>query len=489
MLSRFGYDIEVFERCDDVGGVWSASRRYPGLRTQNGKATYAFSDFPFPRGVAEWPTGEQVQAYLSAYVERFGLAPRLRLGTEVVAADLDEAAGMWASQSVNAARGELVRSSFEHLVVANGVYCDPFVPTFEGADQHASAGGQVVHTSELRDLETARDRDVVVVGYGKSACDVAEAVSEVAASTTVVARQLLWKVPRHVGGILNYKYLVLTRLGEALFRSPELRGPDRLLHVRGLEPGPRMLSALRAIATRQDRLGELGLVPDGPFEEIARSTVSMTTDRFFAKVRRGKIAVCRDAEVAGLHAAGGRPLAELADGSRLPADLIVCGTGHRQHVPFLAQPLQRRITDTCGNFKLYRQTLPLSVPNLTFAGYNSSFLCPLSAEIGALWVAALGMGSIELPPTDEMRVRVRQRLRWSEERTQGRHAHGGSVIPFSMHSIDEMLNDIGLDISRFTRLRQWLLPIAPTAYRSLEKRLLERRGTLETLEHNSLAAG
>ncbi|MEK8104863.1 hypothetical protein NKG94_06005 [Micromonospora sp. M12] len=49
---------------------------------------------------------------------------------------------------------------------------------------------------EFHDIEAARDRNVLVVGYGKSSCDVAVPVSEVAAQTHVVARGLLWKMPR-----------------------------------------------------------------------------------------------------------------------------------------------------------------------------------------------------------------------------------------------------------------------------------------------------
>ena len=44
-----------------------------------------------------------------------------------------------------------------------------------------------------------------------------------------------------------------------------------------------------------------------------------------------------------------------------------------------------------------------------------------------------------------------------------------------MRNIDEMLEDIGLEIGRANRLRQWLLPVDPRAYRSIEQRLLKRR--------------
>jgi dimethylaniline monooxygenase (N-oxide forming) len=329
---------------------------------------------------------------------------------------------------------------------------------------------------------------VLVVGYGKSACDVAEAVSEVAASTTVVARRLLWKMPRRVAGVLNYKYLLLTRLGEGLFRHPESRGPERLLHARWLPLAPRMLGAVQAVAAAQDRLRQSGLLPPGTFGELANSTGSLTTDRFFAKVRRGRIAVHRDAHVARLFADSGRPVAELTNGEQVRADLVICGTGYRQRVPFLGQELERRIGDGRGNLALYRHVLPIDVPRLTFAGYNSSFFSPLSAEIAALWTAALLAGRVTLPPREEMRAQVHARVRWMEARTGGRHARGANVIPFSMHNVDELLGDLGVGISRAARLREWLLPIDPRAYRSIERRLLEELPAPEPDAAPSLAA-
>ena len=61
-LRQFGFTVTVFEKESDIGGVWSASRRYPGLTTQNPRETYAFSDFPMPTSYPEWPSGTRMQA-------------------------------------------------------------------------------------------------------------------------------------------------------------------------------------------------------------------------------------------------------------------------------------------------------------------------------------------------------------------------------------------------------------------------------------------
>ena len=85
-LKQAGHDVVVFDKTPDVGGVWSGTRRYPGLTTQSAKATYALSDFPMPRDYPEWPTGEQVQTWLAAYAATFDLDQHLRLNTEVTRA-------------------------------------------------------------------------------------------------------------------------------------------------------------------------------------------------------------------------------------------------------------------------------------------------------------------------------------------------------------------------------------------------------------------
>ena len=279
-----------------------------------------------------------------------------------------------------------------------------------------------------------------------------------------------------LGDVLNYKYLLLTRLGEALFPYLDPDGVQRLLH--GPVPvADAMVGSVQSVITRQLKLDDLGLRPHGPLQDIARSTISLATDDFYARVAAGRIGVRRDERIVRLLGEpGGTPAVELAGGDVLRADLVICGTGFHQRVPFLAAEVQRELTDAAGDFELYRQILPLSVPNLAFCGYNSSFFSPLSAEVAALWIAALLGRDLPLPSLDDRRADVRRRLVWMNRRTQGKHAHGTNVVPFSMHNIDEMLGDLGLDVPRSVRLKQWLVPVDPSPYADVAARLRERHG-------------
>ncbi|WP_113699893.1 flavin-containing monooxygenase [Nonomuraea lactucae] len=466
VLTQAGHEVQVFDKAPDVGGVWSRTRRYPGLTTQSPKTQYALSDFPMPADYPEWPTGEQVQAYLAAYAAEFGLEGGLRLDTEVLAA---RAVGdAW---TVEVPAGT---ETFDRLVVANGVFCEPAVPDFPGLEDFTAAGGRLCPGTGFHDAEEARDKHVLVVGYGKSACDVTVAISEVAASTDVIARQMLWKVPRKVGGFLNFKMLLLTRMGEALFRYIRLRGFEKFLHGPGDGLRRNMINSIGSVSVRQFGLKRLGLLPGGQMEDIVRGAIGLSTEGFFEGVAAGAITVRRDRTIVRLLAEAGRPMAELSDGTTLPADLVVCATGFTQGVPFLDDDVCERLLDERDNFLLYRQILPLDVPGLYFNGYNSSFFSPLNAEMAAVWIAAALADAVPLPDPRAMRQAVVDQLAFMDVATGTHHCRGTKIIPFSMHNVDEVLDDLGLNISARVRAAHWLNPINPAAYRGVTPALLRR---------------
>lgn len=108
------------------------------------------------------------------------------------------------------------------------------------------------------------------------------------------------------------------------------------------------------------------------------------------------------------------------------------------------------------------------------SGYNSSLFCPTSSEVGALWIASyLARGTSRLPSPTSRQELTRSDLEWLEERNKGKHACNTNLVPFSLHSIDDTLSDIGIQLSLGQRLMQWLLPVNPSAYASLVPKLKE----------------
>jgi cation diffusion facilitator CzcD-associated flavoprotein CzcO len=467
VLKQAGHEVVVWDKAPDVGGVWSRTRRYPGLTTQSPKAQYSLSDFPMPRDYPEWPTGTQVQAYLASYASHFELDQALRLSTEIASAAAAPDGG-WTITADTAAE------HVDKLVVANGIFCEPAVPRYPGEAEFTAAGGRVLAGTELHDAEEARGKRVLVVGYGKSACDVTVPVSQVAASTDMIARHLLWKVPRRIGGFLNFKMLLLTRMGEALFKYLRPRGVEKFLHGPANGVRGNMINSIGSASVRQFGLKRLNLIPPGQMEDIVRGAIGLATEGFFEGVAAGRIVVHPNRTIVRLLADGGTPTAELDDGTRLPADLIVCATGFTQGVPFLPADITRRVLDDRGNFMLYRQIRPVEVPDLYFNGYNSSFFSPLNAEMAALWIAADLADAVALPESAAMRRQVAEQLAFMDAATDTHQCRGGKIIPFSMHNVDEVLGDLDVNISAVVRAWHWLMPVDPAAYRRVTPTVLSR---------------
>ena len=471
-----GFEVTVFEKEDELGGVWARSRRYPGLATQNPRDSYAFSDFPMPASYPDWPSGEQVQAYLAAYADRFGVTPHLRLATRVTRAEPSPGgrAG-WRLRATDEA-GRAETHDVDWLVVCNGVFSAPFLPDLPGRAEFEAAGGRVLHSTGVRSLEEASGKRVVVVGFAKSAADAAVAAAGAAREVTLVHRRALWKMPKRFFGRVHLKYVLTTRFSEALFRYRRLAGFERLLHSAGRPLVWLFWRGIERHLRRAFALDASGLVPEEPIEDLVGCGLSLASGGFYERVADGTVRL-RRGEVARM-APGA---VELADGTRLEADLVVFGTGFRQELPFLADHLLEQVRGDDGNFRLHRNILPLALPRLAFVGYNSSLYSQLTSEIGARWLVEHVQGRIPLPPAPEMHREIEARLAWLRAERPNHMASGTCVVPFNFHYLNDLLRDMGARTWRTrNRLREYLMPVDPSLYADLGAELAAKRARLAT---------
>lgn len=199
-----------------------------------------------------YPPGPLVQQYIHAYADHFGLKEHIRLKTPLQKVERNSRSGSWTLTTAAGASAE-----FDFVVSAVGVYNAPFVPEARGgsaswlmrrlrfhykrlapAPQHeaqrddasappsprtrpartqtagaASFKGAQVPAPEFTSAEAARGRDVVVVGAGKSALDIAAAAAMWGAkSVTVLQRRVHWPLAPFIGGIIPYEFAAYSRL-------------------------------------------------------------------------------------------------------------------------------------------------------------------------------------------------------------------------------------------------------------------------------------
>jgi cation diffusion facilitator CzcD-associated flavoprotein CzcO len=432
VLRDDGFDVTVLEKEPAFGGVWIESRTYPGLRTNNSRNTYAFSDHPYERSADLFPTAEQVRGYLASYVARFELTPLIRLSTEVDRVSRSE------DGFEVAVRGPDGPTSMhcDFVVVCAGTFSEPQVPEIPGVDRFA---GTVVHSSQATDPALVVGKRVVVMGAGKSALDCAAWAAQCAQRCTLVFRAPHWMSPRvFPGGIPNDR-LALGRYPELFFRYHHLtrveqllQGPARILTrlywwavgalFRGLLRMPAVMVPAQSLPLG---LENVGVAPE-----------------FYALARQGRVDLRRDV----IAAFGAGDEVQLAGGDQIAADVVIFATGWRQSLSFLAPELASAALRD-GQFQLYRNILPPAEPRLGFVGYASSIACQLNSEISAHWLSQTFRGEHTTPTVEEMTAEIQRVHDWLAMMLPAR-PQGYFLGPCVVHHIDDLLTDMGLPTRR-----------------------------------------
>ncbi|GHN02275.1 monooxygenase [Cytophagales bacterium WSM2-2] len=460
---EYGYQVKVFEKDREVGGVWSLSRRYPGLSTQNNKDTYFFSDFPMPNHFSEWPTGAEMQLYLNSYAIAFGVFQRIRFSHDVTKINFQD--NSWTIEGK--AKGIPFTDKFDFIIVSNGTFSDPFIPQLPGTGSFISAGGKILHNTQFHSTALARDKRIVVVGYGKSSSDVVTAASDTAKSTHLVFRAPKWKLPRYIKGI-NLKYILLNRLGESIIRPENHRGRlDRFLHKLGLPQ--KMLSFVQSYIIKTQQLKENGLLPPTQLLDEVFGEITLETREFFNRVQKGKI-ITKQGEIVSFE---GKQLT-LSTGEKIECDMVIFATGFNQSIPFMSDDLIGKFTDESGNYLLHRHILPPGVPSLAFVGYNTSIFSSLTSEIGALWVCEYLKGRMPVPDDAQIIKEGKEFIAWRSGFRLNASSRGLSVMPSTIYHVDQLLDDMKAPLPLSSLIPDWLVTVNPGRYKQIREKLLRR---------------
>jgi hypothetical protein len=242
--------------------------------------------------------------------------------------------------------------------------------------------------------------------------------------------------------------------------------------ILGLPARRTALWLLRRTIARRTGLRGLDLMPTQPLPY----SDSLVTDGFFEAMTTGRIEVRRERSVAALDVVDGVPGVRLSDGTWLPADVVVPATGFNQELPFFGAPVRAALVDDDGVLALHRRILPLDVPQLAFAGWGHTYRSPLTAEIGAVWLAGHLAGVVQAPSRDEMR---RTADRYHLTHAQAAAMQEPQLPSGSFRALDQLLDDLGLPLPTSVRRGQWIRPLEPASYAYLVPHLQQRLGLVD----------
>lgn len=360
---------DCFEASDEIGGVWyfnnpnKESACYQSLHIDTSKWRLAFEDFPVPKDWPDFPHHAQLFQYFKDYVDHFDLRKTITFNTKVTKAE--RAGDIW---KVTLSTGET--RAYDVLIVANGHHWDQRVPTYPG-----SFDGPHFHSHQYRDPfdpVDMRGKNVVVVGMGNSAMDIASELSQrpICKNLFVSARRGVWVLPKYMHGQPSDKAAMPTwmprSIGQALAR--------------------------RAIKSAIGDMETYGLPK--PDHEVLEAHPSVSGE-FLTRAGCGDIKM-----KPAIKALEGRRV-RFADDSVEDVDAIIYATGYNISFPFFVENTLK--PDGENRFPLYKRMMKTGVNNLFFMGLAQPLPTLVNfAEQQSKLVAAYLQGDYAPPSAADM---------------------------------------------------------------------------------------
>ena len=288
-LQKRNIEYLIIEKESQVATPWRNHYERLHLHTTKGLSNLPFKKFD--RGVSRYPSRQQVVDYLVDYQRAFSINPVFN--TE--ATSIKKQDDCWITETNNGSYKS------RYVIIATGPFGKPKPVYFKGME---SFPGKILHSYAYKTGKDFKDQEVLVVGFGNSACEIAIDLFEQGAEPSMSVRSAVNVVPRDLLGIPILKLSLL------LSHFP-----------------PRIADAINAPIMRL-RFGDittLGLkkMPYGAFQQIQNDGNIPVLDIGTLKhIRRGHIRIFNDIDFIE-----GKTI-HFADGKKQNFDSIIAAIGY-----------------------------------------------------------------------------------------------------------------------------------------------------------------
>ena len=377
VLHARGIDFDCYEKGSQVGGNWrygndnEMSSAYESLFINTSRDIMEYASYPMPRSYPDYPHHSQIAAYFDDFVDHFGLRPKIAFRTEVVRVEQAPEGG-WNVTVRPVDGGDERTTRYDDVMVANGHHWDPRwpEPPFPG---ELDDSVEVSHAHYYRNSQGFEGKNVLVLGIGNSACDIAVETSRVSKMTYLAMRRGAWIIPKYIGS-----------------KPVDELAPGWLATHAPFWLQRRFLQL--AINRVQGDPTKFGLPK--PDHRIAEAHPTVSSD-LLPRIGHGRITV--KPNIQRLEGDSVR----FVDGSVEKVDRIVYCTGYKISFPFFDPALLDPSGD--NRIELYRRVVAPDLPGLYFIGLVQPLgaIMPI-AELQSEWIADVIEGRVALPGRPEM---------------------------------------------------------------------------------------
>lgn len=184
-LQKEGIEYILLEKYSRVGTSWR--NHYDRLHLHTSKKWSSLPFKSFDDSSPKYPSRDQVIEYLDNYAKELNIHPVF--GTEVLS--LKKTGGAWTTETNKG------NYQSEFVIVASGLNNKPKLPEYPGLN---SFKGKIIHSSEYKNGASFAGKNVLVVGFGNSACEQAICLNEHSAHPFLSVRSPVNVLPRDIFG-------------------------------------------------------------------------------------------------------------------------------------------------------------------------------------------------------------------------------------------------------------------------------------------------
>src|SRR5919199_3175671 len=193
-LVEEGFDVEILEKRDGLGGLWYFGKNATGVavntRATSSKAYLQFSDFPMGHDVPHFPHHTHYIDYLKCYAQTNKVLHLIKYNREVL--NVRKTGTAW---ELKVRHGEdIYTETVDAVAICSGLHHVPLMlDEIPGSQDYQ---GEKFHSSLLKSVEELRGKRVVVIGAGESGGDFAHEVANVAGEAYLSMRRGVVVLPR-----------------------------------------------------------------------------------------------------------------------------------------------------------------------------------------------------------------------------------------------------------------------------------------------------
>ncbi|KAM9972808.1 hypothetical protein ACTFIR_012177 [Dictyostelium discoideum] len=197
-----GFDVVIFEKQDDIGGVWSIKngKAWDNMKTHISYVSMSFSDYfwdvPEERKPFH-PSREEMYTYFYNYCKHFNILDKFKLKTNVIDVNQINDTKKWLVKyytTNNDSDVEFNEEIFDFVIISTGFFAKKKEINIK--NKFKNFNGKIWTSDQYKNQNQFKDKRVLIIGGFSSGIEIACDISNVTKNLYIICNKKNWIVKR-----------------------------------------------------------------------------------------------------------------------------------------------------------------------------------------------------------------------------------------------------------------------------------------------------